>query len=130
MTVHLFKQCAKLISHDLPFDHYYVSEIKVILSNKSLIPTKAGSTCFISWLCPKQDQRGSWKLRSLNGSPGRRAYAAPRGKTSGRQRLKAVSLAAQQRSLLSENCLSGCFQHLLWLLRKPFPDRISKPPRD
>lgn len=76
-------------------------------------------------------------------APGKRAKAAFRGraaapqespclcqwKTSG-QRLKGVSLAAQQRSFLSENDLSRRFQHPPWLLLKPFSDKVPKPSRD
>lgn len=42
MAVYLLKQPEKLISHDLFFGHYYASEIKVILSNNSLIPVEVG----------------------------------------------------------------------------------------
>lgn len=139
MTLYLFKQPTKLISHNLFFDPYYVC-IRDQLSSPTSDTTE-GQVRVLHQLAVLEVQP-VWLMKAERPkqAPGRKAKAASRGraaapwespclcqwKTSG-QRLKGVSLAAQQRSFLSENDLSRCFQHPPWLLLKPFSDKVPKP---
>lgn len=135
--MYLFKKASKLFSHNLLFDLYYASKIKVIPSDNEgqvhmlyqLAVPQTGPMRFTK--AEKAEQAPGGGPRQHLGARRELPWGVQVCTNRKKQMTKAGDCvpAARERSLLPENCLDGCFQHLLWLLLKSFSDKVSNPSR-